>query len=149
MTGPGLGLKRALVSPGNGKLLTSLRQGRAGIWFVTWRCYILVGGLREPLRLPGRSGGSARDTGVSCRQVSVFGSVMLRALWGAVGQGLPPRMCPEALPSSWVLGGSAPASGIPGLPQAPTPTLSSWNVWEISSVVHGAGWGHLPGSWTL
>lgn len=64
-------------------------------------------------------------------QVSVVGSGMFQGSFGSSAGGGTPT-----LPSSWVPGGSVPASGAPGLQQTPTRTLSSQNVrLEMSRVV--------------
>lgn len=72
-----------------------------------------------------------------------------RALLRVVGDGDPqsvPRG-PAFLLGSW---GRWPSLRNPWAPASPCADRALWNVWsEISSVVHGAGWGRLPGGWTL
>lgn len=111
------------VSLSSGQLLKGLWMGRAGL---------LVCDLVVPCSGCGNMGSLSTSQGgledqqeahlASCSQVSV-GSAMFQGSFGKGGGGEPPRACQGALPSSWVPGGSAPASGIPGLPRPPTLTL--------------------------
>lgn len=148
LTVPGLGLRGALVTPG-WEVVAEFKAGE-GRDLV---CDLVVphsgGGSWAASPSPREVLSISRRHLLSCRQVSVFGSVVLQGSLGSSGAGVTPKNVPRGtafLLGSW---GLCPSLRNPWAPTSPHPHPIPWNVWEISSVVHGAGWGHLPGSCTL